>query len=104
MKLRIALLVPLLAAVPALAAPPFPNGDPKTGEALVKKAKCESCHASMFGGDGSEMYTRSNRIVKSPSKLLAQVRFCATQVGANWFPDEEEHVAAYLNQKYYKFK
>lgn len=103
MRLRTTLLVSLLAALPAFANP-FPNGDPKTGEALVKKARCESCHASMFGGDGSEMYTRPNRMVKTPSKLLAQVRFCATQVGATWFPEEEEHVAAYLNQKYYKFK
>lgn len=102
--IRIALLLTLLAPTAALAASPFRNGDPKAGEALINKAKCNSCHASMYGGDGSEMYTRDNRKVKTPQELLARVRFCNTQAGANWFPDEEEHVAAYLNQKYYKFK
>lgn len=104
MKSRVASFVLFFAALPALAANPFPNGDPKAGETLAKKARCDSCHASMYGGDGSEMYTRDNRKVKTPQGLSAQVRFCNTQAGANWFPDEEEHVAAYLNQKYYKFK
>jgi len=25
-------------------------------------------------------------------------------LGTNWFPEDEENVAAYLNQAYYKFK
>lgn len=93
----------LLPAAPALANP-FPKGDPAKGKALMSEAKCGACHASMFGGDGSGIYTRPDRRVTSAEKLRSQVRFCATQVKANWFPEEEEHVAAYLNQQYYKFK
>ncbi|MFZ5557824.1 MAG: cytochrome c [Pseudomonadota bacterium] len=93
----------LLPAAPALANP-FPKGDPAKGKALMSEAKCGACHASMFGGDGSGIYTRPDRRVTSAEKLRSQVRFCATQVKASWFPEEEEHVAAYLNQQYYKFK
>lgn len=93
----------LLAAAPALA-DPFPKGDPAQGKKLLQEAKCNACHVSMFGGDGSGIYTRPDRRVKSAEQLRSQVRFCATQVKANWFPEEEEHVAAYLNRQYYHFK
>ena len=33
--------------------------------------------------------------------LRAQVAYCNTQLGTGYFPDEEEHVAAWLNQRYY---
>jgi hypothetical protein len=83
---------------------PFPKGDPAKGEQLMAEAQCDACHQALFGGDGSRIYTRPDRRVSNPSQLRAQVRFCATQVKANWFPEEEEHVAAYLNQRYYRFK
>jgi len=35
---------------------------------------------------------------------MAQVQMCNVQLGAGYFPEEEEHVAAYLNLHYYKFK
>ncbi len=83
-------------------AEPFAAGDPKIGKTLASK-HCVACHISMFGGDGSAIYTRPDRKIKSAQKLLTQVRACNTNVGANWFPEEEIHVAAYLNQAYYKF-
>lgn len=94
----------LAALAGSVLAAPFPKGDPKAGEKLVKEAKCSGCHASMFGGDGSEIYTRPDRKMKNPEQLRTQVRFCATQLGVSWFPEDEENVAAYLNQQYYKFK
>ena len=96
-------LILIVLAGPTLAAP-FPNGNPKTGKELVEKNKCNACHVTMVGGDGTQLYTRSDRKVKSSSALLTQIRFCASQLGTKWFPEEEEHVAAYLNQIYYKFK
>ena len=91
-------------AAPAPAAEPL-KGNPKTGEKLMSEAKCNSaCHASLVGGDGTSLYTRPSRKVKTPQQLLTQVRFCNTQLGTNWFPEDEEHVAAYLNERYYKLK
>lgn len=86
----------------ALAAP-FDKGDPKIGKALVDKS-CQSCHASMFGGDASKIYTRADHKVKTPQQLAARISGCNANTGAGWFPEEEMHVAAYLNQQYYKFK
>lgn len=92
----------LLAAAPAFASP-FPKGDAKIGKTLHDKS-CLSCHVSMVGGDGSALYSRLERKVKTPQQLQARIRACNTNAGANWFPDEESHVAAYLNQQYYHFK
>ncbi|HSD60842.1 MAG TPA: hypothetical protein VLC55_08310 [Burkholderiales bacterium] len=95
----------LLMFAGAAQAQAFPKGDPKAGEKLVTQSKCNSaCHASVAGGDGTGIYTRADRRVKTPQQLLTQVRFCNTQLGTNWFPEDEEHAAAYLNQRYYKFK
>lgn len=105
MKSIHAAIMLLVLAAPALAAEPLAKGDPKAGEKLMSQAKCNSaCHAALVGGDGTSIYTRASRKVKTPSQLLTQVRFCNTQLGTNWFPEDEEHVAAYLNQRYYKLK
>ena len=84
-------------------ATPFAKGDPKTGKSLHDKT-CVSCHVSMFGGDGSKIYTRADRKVKSAQQLTARISGCNANTGAGWFPEDEAHVAAYLNQQYYKFK
>jgi len=97
------LIAAMTLAGSALAAP-FPKGDPKTGKTLFDKAKCDACHASMMSGDGSKLFTRPEHKIKSADALLKQIQFCTSQLGVQWFPDEEEHVAAYLNQQYYKFK
>ena len=83
-------------------AEPFAAADANAGKALVEK-HCISCHASSFGGDGSGIYTREYRKVKSPKGLAAQIRNCNTMLDLKWFEDEELNVAKYLNQTYYKF-
>jgi mono/diheme cytochrome c family protein len=103
MKPIIATLLGLVLTGATLAAP-FPKGDVAAGAKLFDEAKCNACHAQRFGGDGSGAYTRPERKVKSADALIKQVRACVSQLNVQWFPDEEEHVAAYLNQKYYKFK
>ena len=42
--------------------------------------------------------------MRTPAQLLAQVQLCNVELKAGYFPDEEEHVAAYLNARYYGFK
>jgi hypothetical protein len=94
--------VPVQAAV-AMAPAPFANGNPELGKPLNDKA-CVGCHARRFGGDADQIYVRSERRVRTPTQLLAQVSYCNAQLGTGYFPDEEEHIAAYLNKQYYRFE
>lgn len=101
--MRRVLFLFLMSVSLAAAANPFPKGDPKTGKQIHDKS-CVSCHKRMYGGDGSEMYTRLERRLNSAAALREQVAVCNAQTNAGLFPEEEENVAAYLNDKYYKFK
>jgi cytochrome c2 len=83
---------------------PFANGDPKVGEKLFTAGNCNVCHIQKFGGTGEQMFTRPDHKVTTPGKLAGQIAACNTNLKAGWFPEDEEHVAAYLNQKYYKLK
>ena len=76
----------------------------ESGKKLVADAKCEACHASKRGGDGSAMYLRQDRRVTTKSKLLAQVARCNSDLSLGLFPDDEAAIAAYLNAAHYKFK
>ncbi|MDO8413552.1 MAG: cytochrome c [Gallionellaceae bacterium] len=83
---------------------PFTDGDAKAGKKLFEHYKCNSCHIGKMGGDGSAIFTRANHKVTSPEKMIAQIKMCSGNVGANLSAQEEQNLAAYLNQKYYKFK
>ena len=41
--------------------------------------------------------------MNTQAQLKAQITVCNSQLGTGYFPDEEAHIAAYLNQEYYKF-
>jgi mono/diheme cytochrome c family protein len=100
--LRIIGLVAALASAHALAAAPFANADAAAGKALHEK-DCIACHAKRMGGDAAKMYTRADHKVMSAAQLRAQVAVCNSQLGKQYFPDDEENVAAYLNREYYHF-
>ncbi len=93
---------PLAAPAAAQAAAPFADGDPKLGAAMTAK-DCDGCHVRRFG-NVADAYTRIDRRVNTPAQLKAQIAYCNSQLGTGYFPDEEAHIAAYLNQQYYKFK
>lgn len=99
----IATLILLTLAATAQASP-FANGDVAAGEKSFLKHDCTSCHIRIMGGDGSAIFTRADRKVKSPASLATQIQDCSTNLGLMLFEDEEENLAAYLNKKYYKFK
>ena len=80
----------------------FANGDPRRGQPLVER-DCSGCHVRL-AGDADRIYTRDDRRVRTPAQLQAQVAYCNTQLATGYFPDDEEHVAAWLNQRYYRFK
>lgn|SRR5512143_1400593 len=103
---RIAIALALAAVVQVAAAQkqpaPFAAGDAEAGKVLVER-DCVSCHARQFAGDPDRIYTRPDRRVTTPQKLLAQVRVCSASLGKGYFPEDEENVAAYLNREFYKF-
>lgn len=99
-----AVLAALFATAPALAqSDAYPFGDPKLGKKVLE-AKCSGCHVARFGGDGSGVFTRSGRKASSTQSLLAWVQRCNANAKLDLKGEEEESVAAYLNEAYYKFK
>lgn len=90
-------LLSALWATPSLAA-----ADAARGKALHDK-QCVSCHVKRYGGDGSQMYLRTDRIVRDRQALGQRVAACNAMVNAGLFPEDEADIAAYLAQHYYKF-
>ncbi len=90
----LAVLVPLAA---------FATPDATEGRRLVQSHKCETCHQEKVYGPVGTIYLRKDRKVTSWAKLKSQVAACNTMLKAGLFPEEEEHVAAFLNETYYKF-
>ena len=78
-------------------------GNSAEGRKLVESSKCELCHHNRTLGDAKAVYLRKDRKVTSLEKLKAQVTACTTQLNLGLFPDDEEHIVAYLNETYYKF-
>ncbi len=100
----IAVTIAIASFSTSLYAAPFAGSNADSGKKLFAEKNCGACHVSMFGGDGSKMFTRSERKVKTPEQLLSQIRSCNANLGANLFPEDEAHIAAYLNREFYKFK
>jgi mono/diheme cytochrome c family protein len=93
----------LLALGLALCAPPvLAAADAARGKALHDKL-CVSCHVKRYGGDGSAMYLRSDRLIHDRKALDQRVATCNTMTNAGLFPDDEVDIAAYLAQSFYKF-
>jgi mono/diheme cytochrome c family protein len=78
-------------------------GDPKQGKKLYDE-RCAACHIAQFGGDGSRVFTRADRRIHTPAALLAQVQGCNQRARTGLSAEDEQSVAAWLNERYYKFK
>jgi len=89
-----------LALPPALA---LAAGDPAEGRKLVAEARCETCHNNKTMGDAKAVYLRKDRKVTSMDKLKAQVARCNSELSLKLFPEDEEHIVAFLDETYYKF-
>ena len=81
----------------------FLLGDPSNGK-LIHQEKCAACHIGKFGGDGSEIYVRDNRRIKTVEGLMAQVEFCDQQIKSGLKEDQINDLVIYLNESYYKFE
>jgi hypothetical protein len=95
--MRIAALLLMAAALPAAGA------DVDAGKRLVVEKQCETCHHNKTLGDAKAIYLRRDRKVTTPAQLKAQVALCNSELNLQLFPDEEEHVVAFLDETYYKF-
>jgi cytochrome c551/c552 len=103
-NLRLSALFVAMLAVHAHAQQPPAGGagDARQGLAIVEK-DCNACHVRRFG-DVAAAYTRIDRRVNNAAQLKAQIAYCNSQLGAGYFPEEEDHIAAYLDHEYYHFK
>jgi mono/diheme cytochrome c family protein len=81
----------------------FVFGDPMHGKKLYQE-KCAACHVAQFGGDGSSVFTRANHRIHTAPGLLAQIQGCNARTGAGLSAEDEQSIAAWLNQRYYKLK
>ena len=98
MRFIVLLVVALGASRLAGAAP-----DAAEGRKLVAEKRCETCHHNKTMGDAGAVYLRKDRKVTSVEKLKAQVALCNSELNLQLFPDEEEHIVAFLDQTYYRF-
>lgn len=102
---KIVLLLSLAAAPTMAAAAPTAMlpGDAGNGGKLYQ-AKCQACHVSLAGGDGSKLHTRENRKVKTVEGLIGQVKACNNQLDAGLSAAQMNDIVAFLNERYYRFK
>jgi len=91
-----ALSLPL--ALAAQAAP-----DAAEGKKLVEEKQCETCHHNKTMGDAKAIYLRKDRKVTSMEKLKSQVARCNSELNLSLFPEDEEHIVAFLDDTYYRF-
>ena len=106
MPMRKTVSILLFAAAPALAAAAptaMLPGDAGNGGKLYQ-AKCQACHVSLAGGDGSKLHTRGNRKVKTVEGLIGQVKACNSQLDAGLSAAQMNDIVAFLNDRYYRFK
>lgn len=97
MNARAAAWLALFVPLAAVAAP-----DAAKGRRLVEEKKCEACHQAKVYGPPGTIYLRKDRKVATWARLRSQVAMCNSQLDLGLFPEDEEHVAAFLNATYYK--
>lgn len=93
----------LLGLVSGLWTTLLPAADAAHGRQLIDK-HCVTCHSKQFGGDGSGIYTRADRKFKDRKALDKQVSACNGAAKAGMTAADEADVAAYLSERYYRFK
>jgi cytochrome c2 len=93
---RLAILLLACHGLAALAA------DPDKGQRLHDK-QCISCHAKQYGGDGSAIYLRTDRLIHDRQALERRVATCNKMTGAGLSANDEKDISAYLQQRFYHF-
>lgn len=102
MKNASRLLLLLAFTTTAQAQTPSVNGT--EGARKLVESQCAECHSRVLKGEPTLMYTRSDRRAQNAEALAKQVHVCGSQLKVPLFPEEEEHLATYLNRQFYQFK
>lgn len=76
--------------------------DPARGQRLHEQ-KCVACHAKQYGGDGSAIYLRTDRLIHDRPALEKRVATCNKMTGAGLSANDEKDISAYLQQRFYHF-
>ena len=69
--------------------------DTSHGKSLQQE-NCMACH-------DDSVYTRNDRRVTTMEGLTKQVKRCELTLGLQWFDEDVNAVAGYLNESFYKF-
>jgi len=90
-------LRPILAGIvlAATAQMAFAQGDLARGQSLYETS-CGGCH-------DRSVHARAERSARTFEEIRAYVVRWQKEVGASWRPDDIDAVAAYLNERYYRF-
>jgi hypothetical protein len=97
------ILLLLLLMMNSVLADPFPKGNVAAGKRTFEQSECKKCHIEIVGGNGSEMFTRTDRMALNPTLLMKQIKINSPRTGFNLTAQDELNMAAYLNKTYYKF-
>lgn len=65
---------------------------------------CLQCHASLGGGDPYQLYSRTDKTVKSLAGLEKRVSYCVKAADVSWTDQQKRSVVDYLNSTFYHFK
>lgn len=95
MFLRLAAIVAALGMAPPVHAQSPAAADPARGE-LLYDASCRTCHST-------QPHWRNKRVAKSWPELIDQVERWRRVAGQSWSSAEVGDVAAYLNDRFYRF-
>ena len=77
---------------------------PNAGKALVERDCVRLPRAAVRRRSRPDLPARRPPGARRRRSCWRRCTVCNTELGAGYFPDEEEHIAAYLNLQYYKFK
>ncbi len=79
------------------------NGDAAAGKALVQK-DCVALPRAALRRHRDDLHARRPPGAARPRSCWRRCSSATSQLKSGYFPEDEENVAAYLNQQYYKFK
>jgi len=73
-----------------------------TSIAAKHETHCAACHINITDGDGSVIYTRSDRLAKNEAELRDWVAHFSNGLQLNWSDPEIAAMTQYIKENYYQ--